>query len=161
MTEFDSIIESLQEKSWSEQLEYKQNFFDIITTKFEWDLTWLFTRLLKNYKEQKILVDWTKLALDDMKSLYNSRVKKLETMENTIDYFMQKSEQKNIETNNWKISYRKSDTLDILDENKITEDFIEIVETKKIDKMAIKKAIKKWQEFDFAVLTEHRNLQIK
>jgi sulfite reductase alpha subunit-like flavoprotein len=60
-----------------------------------------------------------------------------------------------------KISWRKSEATFIKDENAIPEKFITIVTEKKIDKVAIKNAIKSGEEVSGAEIITRNNMQIK
>lgn len=59
------------------------------------------------------------------------------------------------------ISFRKSEAVEILSDQDIPDDFVKIVEERKIDKTAIKQAIKADREVPGAVLVERQNIQIK
>ena len=59
------------------------------------------------------------------------------------------------------MSFRKSVSVDIVDETALPLEFLKIVEDVKIDKTAIKKAINSGVEVSGAVLKNNRSLQIK
>lgn len=65
-----------------------------------------------------------------------------------------------VETVNAKISFRKSDQIQIDDES-APADFVKVVTETKPDKTAIKKAIKDGAEVPGATLIQNRNIQIK
>lgn len=65
------------------------------------------------------------------------------------------------ETSKVDIRYRRSESVDILDEKKIPEAFLTVKITKTPNKKMIKDAIKAGQEVTGAVLTERQNIQIK
>ena len=60
-----------------------------------------------------------------------------------------------------KISFRKSESIEITDEESIDKQFIKEKISTTIDKTAIKKAIKDWLEVKGAELKTNNNLQIK
>lgn len=60
-----------------------------------------------------------------------------------------------------RVSFRKSSSVSIEDENALPDEFIAQIITTKPDKTAIKKAIQSGQEVPGASLTENRNIQIK
>ena len=62
---------------------------------------------------------------------------------------------------NFDYAYRKSEAVIITDEEAISKDYKKIVETTKIDKTAIKKAIKEWKDVDGAEIKNNFNLNIK
>lgn len=59
------------------------------------------------------------------------------------------------------ISFRKSEAVEILNDQEIPDDFVKIVEERKIDKAAIKQAIKADREVPGAALVERQNIQIR
>lgn len=66
-----------------------------------------------------------------------------------------------LETDLFKISFRKSESIEITDEESIDKQFIKEKISTTIDKTAIKKAIKDWLEVKGAELKTNNNLQIK
>jgi hypothetical protein len=66
-----------------------------------------------------------------------------------------------IKTELFKYSFRKSESVEIIDETKIWENYTQIIETKKIDKMKIKEDLKNWIEIDWVKLLQNKNLQFK
>jgi len=66
-----------------------------------------------------------------------------------------------LETELFKISFRKSESIEITDEESIDKQFIKEKISTTIDKTAIKKAIKDWLEVKGAELKTNNNLQIK
>ncbi len=66
-----------------------------------------------------------------------------------------------VKTEYFTFNFRKSESVEIINEDKITNNFYDIIETKKIDKTAIKKAIKEWAVVEWAELNLNQNLQIK
>lgn len=65
------------------------------------------------------------------------------------------------ETSRTSLSFRKSKSINILDESNIPSQFKEVIETTKIDKVGISNAIKNGQEIHGAEMVENINLQIK
>lgn len=60
-----------------------------------------------------------------------------------------------------RITFRKSESVNIEDEDKIPAEYIVVVEQRKPDKAAMKKAIQSGQVIDGISLLEKRNIQIK
>lgn len=96
-----------------------------------------------------------------LSELQKQSLKRAENLEKYISYSMTKNGIDKIETDIAVISFRKSETTDILDEKLIPIEFKKIKTVESIDKTAIKKAIKDGQEVAGATITEHKNLQIK
>ena len=61
----------------------------------------------------------------------------------------------------WWFSYRKSESLDVLNQDSVPEEFKTIETIIKVDKMAIKKAMKEWQEIPGVEIIYKKSLQIK
>ena len=68
---------------------------------------------------------------------------------------------KNFETARVALSFRKSETIQIVDEALLPAEFVQVVETVKADKTALKKALKAGQDVPGAALEVRHNLQIK
>lgn len=66
-----------------------------------------------------------------------------------------------LETARVRVSFRKSVSVDIVDETALPLEFLKVIEDVKIDKPAIKKAINSGIEVSGAVLKNNRSLQIK
>lgn len=66
-----------------------------------------------------------------------------------------------LETARCRLSFRRSSTVEIIDDKKIPEQFISRIVTLKPDKTAIGNAIKAGGTVEGACLTEKRNIQIK
>lgn len=60
-----------------------------------------------------------------------------------------------------KITFRKSTSVNITDESKVTDDFKKVETVVKIDKRAIADALKQGEIIDGAELVENQNIQIK
>jgi hypothetical protein len=66
-----------------------------------------------------------------------------------------------LDTPTLKLSFRKSESVEIVDEEKIPEDYLVTKQVTTISKTAIKEAIKEGQIVPGAELKQNRNLQIK
>lgn len=60
-----------------------------------------------------------------------------------------------------KINFRKSESVEILDSNLVEKRFVKVVTEEKVDKVAIKEAIKAGETVVGATLKQNKNLQIK
>ena len=103
-----------------------------------------------------------------------ARVRKKEWLQNRVDSFVKRQftdENGNIDTESLhkyklelphsKISYRKSDSVEVTDLNKLPEEYIKTKIEKNPDKIAIKNAIKDGKEIDGAKIVTNYNIQIK
>ena len=135
-------------------MEEHKDQYDRLMDRFQGDITGLFQWITEKYKKEKLFVA-------DMGKGLEKRKKWLSDTFDFIQYLMEMSEQKEVETITWKVSYRKSKRLEYIDESKISEDYKTYEEIVKVDKKKITDDIKAWIKIDWAVLKEYENLQIK
>ena len=93
--------------------------------------------------------------------LKKEKQNKAEKIENWIDYLLKAFQIEKMETDLNKLSFRKSESVSIFDEEAIPSEYKKEVVSVSIDKTEIKKAIKEWKEIPGATITEKQNLQIK
>ena len=96
-----------------------------------------------------------------LQGLKKSRKTTIERMKSTVANAMQTFGITEVKSETMKLNFRKSDTCEIEDEKLIPAKYKQEVVTVKIDKMAIKKAIKAGEDVQGARLQENKNLQIK
>lgn len=103
-----------------------------------------------------------------------ARERKKEWLKNRVDYFVKRQftdENGNIDEEgihkykldlpHSKISYRKSDSIDVFDMDKLPKEYIKVKTEEKPDKVAIKDAIKNGKEVKGAKIVTNYNIQIK
>ena len=88
------------------------------------------------------------------KALENS----IDRMKSALEFALHSSNKDKVKTAKFTVSFRKSSSVEITDENLVPSEFIKI--EKKIDKAQIKNLLKQ-HELEFARLVESKNLQIK
>ena len=79
----------------------------------------------------------------------------------SVDWIMRATKTEKLETSLNNLSYRKSESVSILDEALIPEEYRKEKVTKTIDKVSIKDAIKSGKDVAGASIEEKQNLQIK
>jgi hypothetical protein len=99
--------------------------------------------------------------IERLKRLKNSRLKTIERLETTVSNAMQLYQINRLETPTLKISFRKSESVEIDNEADIPAQFLKEKTTYTIDKTAIKEAIKKGEVVIGARLQVNQNIQIK
>lgn len=116
-----------------------------------------------SYKRQEISMKlaWLKDEQARIQSLVESKEKELKRMDNFINFLMQSFQKDKLETNLYKISYRKSESVEIINEEMIPQEFMKEKTTVAPDKTAIKEALKNWAEVPGATIKVNQNLQIK
>lgn len=116
-----------------------------------------------SYKRQEIAMKlvWLEDERVRIQALAESKEKELKRIDNFINFLMQSFWKDKLETNIYKISYRKSESVEIINEQAIPQEFMKEKITTAPDKTAIKEALKNWQEIPWATIITKQNLQIK
>ena len=112
--------------------------------------------LLKNWQALETAIKAEETAL---KARRESLEKRADWLRSYLGYCLQPGEK--FETAKCKISWRKSESIEILDEEKIPEEYIKIETARKVDKKAIRDTFKAGGEVPGAELREKNNLTIK
>ena len=107
--------------------------------------------LIETRKEKKSLIE------NKLKSSQNA----LLYWKNKIDTVLKDNKLKNISVDEYDLSYTKSESVEIFDENLIPKEYIKETTTTSPDKVKIKNAIKQDVIVPGAILKENNNLQIK
>ena len=128
---------------FKKQYWYKAKWIAIITRKFE--------------SFEKTIDDEIK-RLQALKKSYKSNKERLKQY---LAYNLEQLWKDKLETELFKFSFRKSEAVEILDEDKIPADYKKQEIVYKIDKTAIKKDLKDWKEVPWTNLKINKNLQIK
>jgi hypothetical protein len=119
----------------------------------------------KNEKVEGLALYYKNLVADastireEEKALATRRRAKESKAEN-IKMFLERYLGVKFETARVQISYRKSEMVEILNERDISKDYL-VYSEPRIDKDEIKRAIKRGEEVNGAMLVEHNNIQIK
>jgi len=113
----------------------------------------------KYIKHLESQISAAKIYEDQIRDYKQKKVRAIEglknALKNAVDNFGK------IETEFFTVSLRKSESIDIIDEDQIPDKFKTIKQTISISKSDIKAAIKKGEVVFGAVLNENTNLQIK
>lgn len=111
-------------------------------------------------KEKVATAEALKAEIKNMRDRMDKEIKDIERMK---AWYGQCLGNKPFSTTKVQVSFRKSETTDILQEQMIPEEYIikEIKPVTRPDKDRIKKAIKAGIDVPGAVVTEHYNIQIK
>lgn len=100
-------------------------------------------------------------ALKAEKDAFDKRKKAAENkMESLKKYIAGYLEGTPFESTKVKVSFRKSESLEVTDISKIPEEYLKYKEPD-VDKTAIKNAIKQGKSFDGVFIVENQNIQIK
>lgn len=114
--------------------------------------------IVKQLESEVEIIDAEIKRLTAFKS---SRNKTAERLKETLSNAMQLYQIEKLESPTLKISFRKSESVEVEDLSLLDKDFIVVKTTESADKTAIKKAIKEGQNVQGAVLKTNMNLQIK
>lgn len=108
------------------------------------------------------------VALDTEKKNIDRKIKqnkaKVESLKNYLSNSMRLREIDKVETARCKLSFRKSTSVNVLDENLIPDNYFTIETVKKLDKktlLADLKNLKEGDDIKGATLLEKQNLQVK
>jgi len=126
-----------------EQLEQKARGYGFVVKQMESDVS---------------IIDAEIKRLGELKK---ARLKTIERLETTVANAMQLYQINRLETPTLKISFRKSESVEIDDESAISFAYLKEKITYTIDKTAIKEAIKKGEVVAGARLQINQNIQIK
>jgi len=114
--------------------------------------------LIKSMEYEVNTIDSEINRLEGLKRVRNNTIKRLKTV---LSDSMQQFEVEELKTATLKINFRKSQTVEILDEDLIPKEFKTVKVTTSISKAEIKKAIKNGELVVGADLIDHKNIQIK
>jgi hypothetical protein len=126
-----------------EQLEQKARGYGFVVKQMESDIS---------------IIDAEIKRLGELKK---ARLKTIDRLEATVSNAMQLYQINRLETPTLKISFRKSESVEIDDESAISFAYLKEKITYTIDKVAIKEAIKKGEVVAGARLQVNQNIQIK
>ena len=115
-------------------------------------------RYSRNLELTAEMIDVEIKRLSELKSVYKN---KSDSLKDYISYSMQKNGIEKVETDIARLSFRKSQTVEIEDISKLPERFVVTKVSKTADKKAIKEAIENGEAVEGARIDNHNNLQIK
>lgn len=114
--------------------------------------------IIKDIEAELDVIDAEIKRLIDFKK---SRVKTVDRLKEKLSDAMQLFDIEKLETPTLKISFRKSESVEIENENLLSEEFVVTKTTTQPDKTKIKEAIKQGIDVVGAVLKQNKNIQIK
>lgn len=117
--------------------------------------------VIKFYKNRELFIKAAKEEKARIAELLKSAESKQEKFDKYLLFCMKKMGVDTLETIQGTIKIKKSKRTDILDETIIPKDYIEIVQTNKISKDSIKKAIQAGKEVPGAAVNEYENINVK
>lgn len=115
-------------------------------------------RYSRNLELTAEMIDVEIKRLSELKNVYKN---KSDSLKDYISYSMQKNGIEKVETDIARLSFRKSQTVEIEDISKLPERFVVTKVSKTPDKKAIKEAIENGEAVEGARIDTHNNLQIK
>lgn len=112
-------------------------------------------------KESEYRSDAIKMEIARLKKMDEVETNKRERLKTAITDAMVMYGIEKVDSPVLKLSFRRSEQLDIINDYQIPDEFKEEKTEVKIDKVMIKAAIKEGREVQGAVIRENRNLQVK
>lgn len=132
-------------------------YLDSLNIQFEDKIS----NILKYRRTLELTSDAIKNEIERLSSLKKFYDNKGENLKKYVGYAMQKTKKENLELETAKLSFRKSESIEVEDASLIPSEYIITKEVKQVDKTAIKKAIKGGENVKGAILKQNLNLQIK
>lgn len=115
-------------------------------------------RMIKHWEGE---VDTIKKEIDRLTRLKKAKETSIESIEDNVANALLSREIDKLTVGTNKLSFRKSETLEVTDPEGVPEEFVKSVTTETIDKTGLKKWIKDGNTTDSAYIKENKNLQIK
>ena len=119
------------------------------------------SNILKYRRSLELTQDAISSEIDRLTSLKKIYARKGENLKNYVSYSMQKTNNKNLELDIAKLSFRKSASVEIFNEELVSDEYKKVKTVSTIDKVLIKATLKAGQAVSGATLKENLNLQIK
>ena len=139
----------------------EEELIDRINALEDKDIKWFCESKLKQINYSNSRIEWIKSEIARLQALQETEEKHLDKAKRSIDWIMKATGTDKLETSLNNLSYRKSESVSILDENIIPSEYWKVKEVKTIDKMKIKEDIKNWLDVIGASIETKQNLQIK
>lgn len=99
--------------------------------------------------------------IERLKELRDSYRKKAQRLKDYISWVLQENDIQLVESDLFRLSFRKSESVEVYDITQLPESFLKVKIEKSLDKDMIKKAIKSGVEVPGATVITKQNLQIK
>lgn len=139
----------------------EEELIDRINALEDKDIKWFCESKLKQINYSNSRIEWIKTEIARLQNIVDIEEKHLDKAKNSIDWIMKATGTEKLETSLNNLSYRKSESVVITDEQAIVDEYWKVKEVKTIDKMKIKETIKSWLNVIGAKLETKQNLQIK
>lgn len=112
-------------------------------------------------KDIEAEIDAIDVEIKRLSAMKKSRTNAVDKLKTTLSDAMQLFQISELKTPTLKISFRKSESVEVEEIGLLDAKFVKVVATYSADKTAIKEAIKNGEEVVGAVLKTNQNLQIK
>ena len=155
VTAFQNYIEKIAEEN---EGEIPEHLFQQLVEKETQSLQQI-EGLCKYIRNLELGIDMCQTEIERINKMKEKAGKRIGNIKKYLTPYVAK--QGKIEAGTFTLSIRKSESVKIIDESLIPEQYKEIVETEKIDKNAIKADLKSEIEIPGAELEKKDNLQIK
>jgi archaellum component FlaC len=128
--------------------------------KYDWDFTNKIENTIKFIKNLESDTNALDFEIDRLEKKKKPIINKINRLKEYIDSAMSMVWYEKLTTTLAKVTYRKSESIHIEDEDLVPEEFKTQVTSTKISKSEIKKALKTWEVLWVRLITK-QNLQIK
>lgn len=112
-------------------------------------------------KEKRALIEARKKEMESLKAKNDSESKQIDRLIDYLTRSLDLREQDKLTTARNTISFRKSKSVNVIDEKLIPLEFINIKETRSVNKTEIMKHLKNGETISGCEIKESRNMQLK
>jgi len=155
--EYDVLLRALEDAEDEEQV-------SALSSQLH-DLEWERSEKLENIAKYMQALQWDMDSIDSevarLSSLKSGKSNTKDRLKNYISYNLTQEGIQKMETDLFKFSFRKSESVEVIDQEAIPQDYMKEKVTLSVDRASLKRAIKSWVEIAWAVINEKQNLQIK
>lgn len=129
--------------------------------KYESEVQDYLNYISKLRQEASMNITWLQTEINRLEELLSWYSKKVDRYDKWIDLILKNCWIEKLSTNLYQFSYRKSESVEIYNEEMLPKWFIKESVLTRPDKAAIKEALKNWAEVPGAIIKVNQNLQIK
>lgn len=117
--------------------------------------------LSRSRQTNKIQLDWLLIEKERIENLIKTFQNIIERTDRRMAYLMTQLSKEKYDTSLYKLSFRKSESVEITNEELLPKDYITVKTVEQPNKTAIKEALKNWVDVPWASIKVNQNLQVK
>ncbi len=117
--------------------------------------------LSRSRQTNKIQLDWLLVEKERIENLIKTFQNIIERTDRRMAYLMTQLSKEKYDTSLYKLSFRKSESVEITNEELLPKDYITVKTVEQPNKTAIKEELKNWVDVPWASIKVNQNLQVK